>query len=434
MTKSNNLIVNKSKPLLGNIHIPGDKSISHRSIIIGSLCEGNLTISNFLPSNDCLATVSAMRQLGVDISVEQDKVNLTGKGLLGLKSPSSSIDAGNSGTLIRLLCGLLAAQDFNSSLTGDDSLKKRPMARIIKPLMTCGAKIDSCDSKAPLTIYGSSSLSAINYIQDIASAQVKSCLILAGMFVNTESKFYEKIPTRDHTENLLEHFNYDINREENSFSFKGGQSFKANDIEIGSDISSASFFIVAALILEGSAIEMENININKYRTGIVHILKEMGADIEISNIKKVSNELVGDIRVRYSKLTPIDIDTDIIPSLIDELPIIFIACATAAGVSKINGIEELRYKESDRIKAMEDGLRAIGVSVSSTKDSIEIVGGKISGGKVDSYDDHRIAMSFAIAGLISDHSLTITNTRNIPTSFPSFVSILRELGAEIFEV
>jgi len=434
MTSPNHLIVNKSNPLIGKIPIPGDKSISHRSIILGSLSEGQLKISNFLTSTDCIATVNAMRQLGADIAMDDNQVLIKGNGLYGLKAPSNIIDAGNSGTLIRLLSGILAVQDFNSSITGDESLKKRPMARVIKPLVSCGASIESDDYKAPLKIIGSKSLSSINYKQDIASAQVKSCLMMSALYVDEESKFFEKTPTRDHTENLLEHLDCKIYRTDNSLIFKGRQQLIAKDIVIGSDISSASFFIVAGLIMKDSCVEFTNVNINKYRTGIVHILKEMGADIEISNIKKVSNELVGDIRVRYSKLTPIDIDTDIIPSLIDELPIIFIACATAAGVSKINGIEELRYKESDRIKAMEDGLRAIGVSVSSTKDSIEIVGGKISGGKVDSYDDHRIAMSFAIAGLISDHSLTITNTRNIPTSFPSFVSILRELGAEIFEV
>ena len=434
MSSPNNLIINRSKPLIGNLKIPGDKSISHRSIILGALSDGELTISNFLTSDDCNATIKAMRELGADISVNDNQVDIKGKGLFSLKKPKQIIDAGNSGTLIRLLTGVLAVQDFDSVITGDDSLKKRPMGRIIEPLTSCGAKIKSNEYKAPLSIYGSSSVNPIEYNQDVASAQVKSCLILSALYISGQSTFYEEIQTRDHTENLLEHLSYEINRDSNSLSLKGKQNLIAKDIFIGSDISSAAFFIVASLIVDGSCIEMRNVNINELRTGIVTVLKGMGADIEISDIKKVSNELLGNIRVRHSKLKCADIKGEIIPSLIDELPILFIACACASGISKISGIEELRYKESDRIMAMENGLRAIGINVHSSKDSIEITGGKITGGKVNSYDDHRIAMSFAIAGLISKHSLTIKDTKNISTSFPTFVTILRELGVEVFEV
>ena len=434
MSSPNNLIINRSKPLIGNLKIPGDKSISHRSIILGALSDGELTISNFLTSDDCNATINAMRELGADISVNDNQVDIKGKGLFSLKKPKQIIDAGNSGTLIRLLTGVLAVQDFDSVITGDDSLKKRPMGRIIEPLTSCGAKIKSNEYKAPLSIYGSSSINPIEYNQDVASAQVKSCLILSALYISGQSTFYEEIQTRDHTENLLEHLSYEINRDSNSLSLKGKQNLTAKDIFIGSDISSAAFFIVASLIVDGSCIEMRDVNINELRTGIVTVLKGMGADIEISDIKKVSNELLGNIRVRHSKLKCADIKGEIIPSLIDELPILFIACACASGISKISGIEELRYKESDRIMAMENGLRAIGINVHSSKDSIEITGGKITGGKVNSYDDHRIAMSFAIAGLISKHSLTIKDTKNISTSFPTFVTILRELGVEVFEV
>lgn len=434
MTIPNHLVVNKSKPLIGKIPIPGDKSISHRSIILGSLSEGELVVSNFLNSTDCIATVDAMRQLGSDITIDDKNVLIKGKGLYSLRKPTDIIDAGNSGTLIRLLSGLLAAQRFESSITGDESLKKRPMARIIKPLVSCGASIQSNEYKAPLKIVGSHSLSSISYKQDIASAQVKSCLILSALYIKDESTFYEQTPTRDHTENLLEHLDFKILRKDNSFSFFGGQKLIAKDISIGSDISSASFFIVAGLILKDSCLEFSNINMNKHRTGIISVLKDMGAHIEISNINKISNEYVGDIKVKYSQLKSINISGDVIPSLIDELPILFIACATASGVSRISGIEELRYKESDRIKAMEDGLRAIGINVSSTKDSIEITGGKIIGGKIDSYDDHRIAMSFAIVGLISESSLTIMNTKNIDTSFPNFITLLKDLGSEVYEI
>ena len=434
MSSPNNLIINKSKPLIGNLKIPGDKSISHRSIILGAISNGELTISNFLTSDDCNATVNAMRELGADISISDNHVHIKGKGLFSLKKPKQMIDAGNSGTLLRLLTGVLAVQDFDSMITGDDSLKKRPMGRIIKPLTLCGAKIEANEYKAPLSIHGTSSLNPIEYDQDVASAQVKSCLILSALHISGQSKFYEEIQTRDHTENLLEHFSYEINRDSNSFSLKGRQKLIAKDILIGSDISSAAFFIVASLIVDGSCIEMRSVNVNKFRTGLITVLKKMGADIEITNIKEVSNEPIGNIKVRHSKLKCIKIKGEVIPSLIDELPILFIACAAASGTSKISGIEELRYKESDRIMAMENGLRAIGIDVRSSKDSIEITGGKIVGGKISSYDDHRIAMSFAIAGLISQHSLTIMNTQNISTSFPTFVTILRELGVEVFEV
>jgi len=434
MSSPNNLIINKSKPLIGNLKIPGDKSISHRSIILGSLSNGELTVSNFLTSDDCNATISAMRELGAEINVNDNQVHIKGKGLFSLKQPKKIIDAGNSGTLIRLLTGVLAVQDFDSMITGDNSLKKRPMDRIVKPLISCGAKIEANEYKAPLSIYGSTSLTPIEYYQDVASAQVKSCLILSALHISGQSTFYEEIETRDHTENLLEHLSYKINRESKFLSLKGKQKLIAKDIFIGSDISSAAFFIVACLIVDGSCIEMRNVNINKFRTGIVTVLRGMGADIEITDIKEVSNEVIGNIKVRHSKLKCADIKGEIIPSLIDELPILFIACASASGTSKISGIEELRYKESDRIMAMENGLRAIGINVHSSKDSIEITGGKIRGGKVDSYDDHRIAMSFVIAGLVSERSLTIMDTQNISTSFPTFVTILRELGVEIFEV
>ncbi len=434
MNVANNLIINKSKSLIGNINIPGDKSISHRSIILGCLCEGDLTIDNFLHSEDCLATISAMRSFGADISLDNEQVLIRGQGLYSLKESSSIVDAGNSGTLIRLLTGLLSAQNFKSSLTGDDSLKMRPMGRIIKPLTSIGANIASNDYRAPIKISPSTHLNNIEYIQEIASAQVKSCLILAALFIDRESVFYEHIPTRDHTENLLEHFGYDLNRDSKSFRFVGMKPLTAKDITIGSDISSAAFFIVAALMIEGSHVKFNMVNVNKYRTGILTVLQNMGADIIIKNTQTISNELVADIEVKHSKLKSVNVSGDIIPSLIDELPILFIACANANGVSKITGIKELRYKESDRIKAMEDGLKNIGINVSSTVDSIEIQGGAFLGGNVDSLHDHRIAMSFAVAGLVSSHSVTIKDTKNIGTSFPSFVPTLRSLGAEIFEV
>ena len=434
MRPPTNLIVNKSKSFHGKLAIPGDKSISHRSIILGSIAKGKLTISNFLKSDDCLNTISAMRSLGAKITDTNEQIIIEGIGLKNIKKPKNIIDAGNSGTLIRLLTGILSVQNFSSSITGDESLISRPMKRIIEPLVKHGAMIDSNNFKAPLKITGNRTLSPINYRQDVASAQVKSCLMLAALFIDGESKIYEKIITRDHTENLLEHLGYNINRSEHETTIKGCQTLLAKDINIGSDISSAAFFIVAALILNNSEITIPNVNINKYRAGIIFVLEKMGANISIINQRVESNEKIGDLIIKSSTLKSINIGGVIISSLIDELPILFIACAVATGVSKITGIEELRYKESDRIKSMEEGLTSVGIRVSSTIDSIEIHGGEILGGKINSYGDHRIAMAFAIAALVSKKSITIIDTKNISTSFPNFIDLMREQGVNIYEL
>ena len=434
MSSSNNLIVNNSRPFLGKLIIPGDKSISHRSIILGSIAKGKLIITNFLKSDDCLHTISAMRSLGAKITDHKEQIMIEGIGLNNIKKPKNIIDAGNSGTLIRLLSGLLSTQNFTSKISGDESLTSRPMKRIIEPLASHGASINSDNFKAPLTIVGNTKLSPINYKQDIASAQVKSCLILASLFIEGESKFYEKIITRDHTENLLEHLEYDITRSNNETRIKGCEVLSAKDITIGSDISSAAFFIVAALILNKSEIKIPNVNINKYRTGIIVVLERMGADISILNKRVDSNENIADLIIKSTQLKSINLGGEIISTLIDELPILFIACAVSSGVSKITGIKELRYKESDRIKSMEEGLIAVGIKVTSTIDSIEINGGEIMGGKINSYGDHRIAMAFAIAGLVAKKSITIVNTKNISTSFPTFINLMREQGANIYEL
>ena len=434
MSSSNNLIVNKSKPFLGKVIIPGDKSISHRSIILGSMAKGKIIITNFLKSDDCLKTISAMRSLGAKITSFNEQIMIEGIGLNNVKKPNKTIDAGNSGTLIRLLTGILSVQNFSSTITGDESLNSRPMRRIINPLVAHGAMIDSNNFKAPLKITGNTKLLPINYKQDVASAQVKSCLMLAALFIEGESKFYEDIVTRDHTENLLEYLGYDMNKSEHEISFKGCQSLIAKDINIGSDISSAAFFIVAALILKNSEIKIPNININKYRVGIITVLKKMGANISIINKRLDSNEEIGDLIIKSSHLKSLNIGGEIISTLIDELPILFIACAVSSGVSKISGIEELRYKESDRIKSMEEGLNAVGIKSTSTLDSIEINGGEILGGKINSYGDHRIAMAFSIAALISKKSITITDTKNISTSFPNFIDLMREQRADIYEL
>jgi 3-phosphoshikimate 1-carboxyvinyltransferase len=375
-----------------------------------------------------------MKSLGAKITAFNEQIMIEGMGLNNIKKPNKIIKAGNSGTLIRLLTGILSVQNFSSTITGDESLNTRPMRRIISPLVAHGATIDSNDFMAPLKITGNTKLAPINYRQDVASAQVKSCLMLAALFIKGESKFYEDIVTRDHTENLLEHLGYDIDKSDHEISFKGCQTLIAKDINIGSDISSAAFFIVAAIILKDSEIKIPNVNINKYRTGIISVLKEMGANISIINRRHDSNEELGDLIIKSSELKSLNIGGEIISTLIDELPILFIACAVSSGVSKISGIEELRHKESDRIKSMEEGLRAIGIKVTSTIDSIEINGGEILGGKINSYGDHRIAMAFAISALVSKKSITIINTKNISTSFPNFIDLMREQRANIYEL
>jgi 3-phosphoshikimate 1-carboxyvinyltransferase len=398
------------------------------------MVKGKIIITNFLKSDDCLQTISAMKSLGAKITAFNEQIMIEGMGLNNIKKPNKIIKAGNSGTLIRLLTGILSVQNFSSTITGDESLNTRPMRRIISPLVAHGATIDSNDFMAPLKITGNTKLAPINYRQDVASAQVKSCLMLAALFIKGESKFYEDIVTRDHTENLLEHLGYDIDKSDHEISFKGCQTLIAKDINIGSDISSAAFFIVAAIILKDSEIKIPNVNINKYRTGIISVLKEMGANISIINRRHDSNEELGDLIIKSSELKSLNIGGEIISTLIDELPILFIACAVSSGVSKISGIEELRHKESDRIKSMEEGLRAIGIKVTSTIDSIEINGGEILGGKINSYGDHRIAMAFAISALVSKKSITIINTKNISTSFPNFIDLMREQRANIYEL
>ena len=434
MTVNSNFIINNSNALQGDLTIPGDKSVTHRAIILSSLSNGNSKIFNGLQSEDCKKTISAFESLGVKINIKDDFIEVFGAGLNSLKKPKSVLDAGNSGTLIRLLSGILATQNFESSISGDESLSTRPMERIIKPLTLMGANIASNNNKAPLLFKPSKNLKVINYSSRIPSAQVKSCIILASLFISGISIIRETIQTRDHTEQLLKYLEYPIEIKSNEITISGQKELSAKDIFVPSDISSASFFIVAALIKENSNILLKNIGINPLRTGIIDVLIEMGADIKILNKSFKGSELIGDINVKYSQLKPIKISGSIVSRLIDEFPILFIACATCKGVSEITDIEELRHKESDRIRAMEVGLKKLGIIISSTLNSITIKGGNFNGGIVDSFGDHRIAMSFIIAGLVSRKPITVTNTDNINTSFPNFFSILRKQKAELFKI
>ena len=434
MKTDSNLIINNSKELKGSINIPGDKSITHRAIMLGALSDGAMTISNVLLSDDCLSTITAFKQLGVKIEVEEKGLKIIGVGLNGLLEPESQIDAGNSGTMARLLSGILSTQPFNSSIIGDESLIRRPMERIIEPLESIGALIKSRNGKLPIKFEPSPSMKSIKYHSRIPSAQVKSSLILAALSIEGKSIISEDVKTRDHTERLLSYLNYPISIVEETITVQGRKKIVAKDIQIPADISSAAFFIVAALIKEGSDVLLENIGVNPLRTGIIDVLLEMGANIKFINQRIVCNEPVADIKVKYSKLNPIKLSGKIISRLIDELPILFIACTTCNGLSLIEDIKELRYKESDRIKAMESGLRKLGISLTSTENSLEINGGHLNGGIVDSFGDHRIAMSFLIAGLISEKPITVLDTSNIDTSFPGFENILRNQDIYIYNI
>ena len=434
MTNSSSLIINQPNNLTGEIFIPGDKSITHRAIMLGSLSNGRLDIKNSLLSEDCKRTIDAFIKLGVDITIDDTTISIYGKGLNALKPPCSIIDAGNSGTLARLISGVLAVQNFDSSISGDSSLVKRPMKRIIDPLTLAGANISSNDNLMPLSFKQSGKLKVINYTCLIPSAQIKSCLILASLFLDGTSIIKETIKTRDHTERMLQFLDYPISIDDKIISINGNGTIVAKDIRIPSDISSASFLIVGALIAPNSNIILKSIGINPLRTGIIDVLIKMGADIKMVNHTNIGNEPVADIIVRSSKLKPVNLSGDIISRLIDELPILFIACACCEGISVIKDIEELRHKESDRIKSMEEGLTNLGIKVESTTNSIKISGGSFKGGIVNSNSDHRVAMSFLIAGLVSLKPITIIDTDNINTSFPNFVDILRDQNNEIYDL
>ena len=433
MTNNSSLIINHSSHLEGEINIPGDKSITHRAIILGSISNGRSIITNSLLSEDCKRTINAFRMLGIEIEIQDKIVIVNGKGLNSLKLPSGTIDAGNSGTLARLISGVLATQEFSSVITGDESLVKRPMGRIIEPLQKAGAVISSQNGQLPIS-FDKPLCKPIEFTSLIPSAQIKSCLILASLFINGRSEIDESVKTRDHTERMLQYLDYPLSINNTKIVIEGNTNVTAKDIYVPSDISSAAFLIVASLIKNKSNITLRSIGVNPLRTGIVDVLIKMGADIKLVNPRSVCNEPIADIQVKSSKLKPIKLAGDIISRLIDELPILFIACACCDGVSVIEDIGELRHKESDRIKSMEEGLINLGIDVKTTQNSIEITGGAFRGGIVNSYGDHRVAMSFIVSGFVSQKPVTVTDTENINTSFPNFIDILKENNNEIYHV
>ncbi|HWD31703.1 MAG TPA: bifunctional prephenate dehydrogenase/3-phosphoshikimate 1-carboxyvinyltransferase [Pseudomonas sp.] len=434
---SNDLIflANPGGQLSGRIRVPGDKSISHRSIMLGSLAEGTTEVEGFLEGEDALATLQAFRDMGVVIEgPHHGRVTIHGVGLNGLKPPPGPIYLGNSGTSMRLLSGLLAAQPFDTVLTGDASLSKRPMNRVANPLREMGAVIETAaEGRPPMTIRGGHTLKALTYTLPMASAQVKSCLLLAGLYAEGKTTVTEPAPTRDHTERMLRGFGYSVDVNGPTASLESGGKLTATHIEVPADISSAAFFLVAASIAEGSELVLEHVGINPTRTGVIDILKLMGGDITLENQREVGGEPVADLRVRGAKLKGIEIPEHLVPLAIDEFPVLFVAAACAEGRTVLRGAEELRVKESDRIQVMADGLLTLGVKCEPTPDGIIIDGGPIGGGEVHGHGDHRIAMAFSVASLRATAPIRIHDCANVATSFPNFLALCAEVGIRVAE-
>lgn len=426
-----NRIINKASNLNGTITVPGDKSISHRSIMLGALSKGTTHISGFLTGEDCLSTVSCFRKMGIDIEINDTNVTVNGKGLYGLSKPNETLYVGNSGTTLRLMTGILSAQDFSCDITGDESIQKRPMDRVSIPLSLMGANISGTDKNgklcAPLHIDGSK-LNAIEYKLPVASAQVKSAILLAAMYAKGETTVIEPEPTRDHTEIMLNYLGANIKHVGNRIICTPVPELYAHDITVPADISSAAYFITAGLICPDSVITIKNVGVNPTRTGITDIYLKMGADITFSNEMTVCGEATADITVRYSKLKGTVIGGDIIPRLIDEIPIIAVAACFAQGTTIIKDAQELKVKESNRIKTVVEELTKMGADIKETDDGMIINGtGSLKGAVTESHNDHRIAMACAIAGLMAEGKTQINDSQCVDISFPGYFELLESL-------
>jgi len=411
---------------VGEISLPGDKSISHRAIMLGSIGQGETRVTGFSDCLDCRNTLNAFLKLGIEIEEDSSgEMTIDGQGLRGLTSPDEIIDVGNSGTTMRLLSGILAAQDFSSTLTGDESLRKRPMKRIILPLREMGAKISSPDDNhPPITIVGQK-LHPIDYISPVASAQVKSCLLLAGLYARGTTRITEPLPSRDHTERMLRYLGAPLKIKGLTVSIEGVRELKAKPIAIPGDISSGAFFIVACLLLQDSDVRIKGVGINPTRTGFLDVLKEMGASIRIENIRDLCGEPIADIFVKSSGLRAAKIGGSLIPRVIDEIPVLAVAATQAEGITEISDAQELRVKESDRIGNVVSELSKMGALLKEKEDGMTIYGGKkLVGSTVNSYGDHRIAMALTVAGLVADGETTIDDVACIDTSFPQFMNTL----------
>ncbi|MBC7186061.1 MAG: 3-phosphoshikimate 1-carboxyvinyltransferase [Calditrichaeota bacterium] len=414
--------------LRGTVRVQGDKSISHRALICGAIAEGRTRIRNLCPGKDVQSTMSCLQALGVPIRVRGSEAIVDGVGLRGLRPPSAVLDAGNSGTTMRLLAGVLAGQRFAASITGDESLRRRPMARVIEPLSMMGARIESTPGGfAPLHIRGNR-LKAISYAMPVASAQVKSAVLLAGLFAEGKTEVMEPAPTRDHTERMLPHFGVPISVDGRAVAVWGPARLQAASVEVPGDISSAAFFLAAAAVVEGSSLRVEGVGINPTRSGVLEVLRDMGARLALEE-KAESWEPVADVLVEAGPLQAVEIEGALVPRLIDELPVLAVVATQAEGVTHIRGARELRVKESDRIRAVAANLRAMGAEVEELEDGLVIPGPqKLKGAVVDSFGDHRIAMSFAVAGLLADGPTVIRQAECVDISFPGFFALLEELG------
>ena len=427
-----NFRIEPSNSIIGKVNIPGDKSISHRAIILAAIADGESRIKNFLQGEDTLATIRVFQKMGVNIKNDGDIIIVKGVGLHGLRAENPTLDFGNSGTSVRLLSGLLSAQNFSSQLIGDESLMKRPMSRIINPLQKMNAKINCTDlGTLPIKIEGGQKIEGIEYELPIFSAQLKSCLLLAGLYAEGTTKIIENMATRDHTERMLANFSHSVIKKGNQISIKKADRLIGCEIIVPGDFSSAAYFIVAAILTPNSNIIIENVGVNPTRNAMIKIMKLMGADVELKNERLESGEPVATIYAKTSKLTGIDIPKELVPVAIDELPIILVAAACAKGKTRLSGAAELRVKESDRIQSMLDGFISLGIKVKALEDGMIIEGGQYNGGVINSNDDHRIAMAFSIAGIIAKAPIIINSCKNVATSFPEFVDTAKHLGMNI---
>lgn len=422
-------ISHSARALQGSVRVPGDKSVSHRALMFGALAEGTSRIRGFLEGEDTRATAAVLQQLGVRIDTPADGERVVhGVGLHGLCGTEQLLDCGNAGTGMRLLTGLLAGQAFDSTLVGDESLSRRPMRRVTDPLATMGARIDSHDGLPPLHVRGGHALRGISYTLPVASAQVKSALLLAGLYAAGETEVIEPHPTRDYTERMLAAFGWPITFSPGRARLSGGHGLRATDVDVPADFSSAAFFLVAGSIVPGSELRLPAVGLNPRRTGLLHALRLMGADIRVENERESGGEPVGDLVVRHAPLHGIELPEALVPDMIDEFPALFIAASAASGHTVVRGAAELRVKESDRLAAMASGLRTLGATVDETPDGATIVGGPLDGGAIDSHGDHRIAMSFAVAGLIARGPVHIGDCANVATSFPGFMALANGCG------
>jgi 3-phosphoshikimate 1-carboxyvinyltransferase len=425
-------MVRPARSVHGELRVPGDKSISHRALMLGAIASGQTAISGFLASEDCLATLAALSALGVRVQrPAPTEVRVHGAGHDGLAAAAGPLDMGNAGTAIRLLMGLLAGQRFDSTLVGDASLMRRPMERVATPLRAMGARIDTTDGRPPVRLHGGAPLQGIDYALPMASAQVKSALLLAALYAQGTTQVTEPAPTRDHTERMLRGFGVEVGSDAGRVSLEGGQRLTGCPIAVPGDFSSAAFFLVAGCLAARDGLTIRDVGVNPTRTGLLQMLRLMGADIELVPHGAGSPEPIADIHVRASALHGIEVPQELVALAIDEFPVFFIAAAAAEGQTTVTGAAELRVKESDRLAVMAAGLATLGIECQLLADGLRIQGGRMSGGRIDSHGDHRIAMAFAVASLIANQPIEIADVANVATSFPGFAELARAAGLDL---